>query len=133
MPGEITVNLINKAMHKNGWSTQKFLIDGFPRSDENYKGWCDIMGDSVDMKFVIFLECSEDKMIERIMKRSAESEVKRNDDNLDVLKKRFNTFREQSMPIVEIYRKEGKVKVIDANQGPESVYAQVKEALKEVL
>ena len=32
VPVEITVNLIKKAMLKNGWEAQKFLIDGFPRN-----------------------------------------------------------------------------------------------------
>ena len=32
VPVEITVNLIKKAMEKNGWSSKKFLIDGFPRN-----------------------------------------------------------------------------------------------------
>jgi UMP-CMP kinase len=32
VPAKITVNLIKKAMEKNGWNKNKFLIDGFPRS-----------------------------------------------------------------------------------------------------
>merc|ERR1712113_301037 len=44
VPVEITVNLIKKAMEKHGWSSKKYLIDGFPRNEENYNGWNDIMG-----------------------------------------------------------------------------------------
>ena len=57
-------------MQKNGWNKSKFLIDGFPRNNENQEGWNKVMSDLVDMKFVMFLECDEDKMIERICKRS---------------------------------------------------------------
>ena len=35
VPVEITVNLIKKAMEKQGWAKKKFLIDGFPRNQEN--------------------------------------------------------------------------------------------------
>ena len=53
------------------------------------------MGDHVDMKFVLFLDCSEETMIARITKRGEESgENKRNDDNLEVLQKRFGVFRD---------------------------------------
>jgi UMP-CMP kinase len=53
------------------------------------------MAADVDMKFVLFLDCSEDTMIERIQKRGEEQgENRRNDDNLDVLQKRFTTFHE---------------------------------------
>ena len=69
VPVEITVNLIKKAMQNNGWSQKKFLIDGFPRNEENQEGWVKHMGNEVDMKFVLFLECSEENMIDRINKR----------------------------------------------------------------
>mmetsp|Transcript_12349 Transcript_12349/g.19181 ORF Transcript_12349/g.19181 Transcript_12349/m.19181 type:complete len:200 (-) Transcript_12349:24-623(-) len=129
VPVEITVGLIKQAMEKNGWNKKKYLIDGFPRSEDNQSGWVKIMGEIVDMKFVLFLDCTEDKMIERVQKRGeAQGENKRNDDNLDVLKKRFNTFKEQSMPIVDMYAKNGQVKTIDANQEADEVYKQVIEA-----
>ena len=35
VPVDITVNLIKKAMEQNGWSETKFLIDGFPRNQDN--------------------------------------------------------------------------------------------------
>ena len=40
-----------------------------------------------NMKFVLFLECQEETMIERIHKRADEAgeEKRRNDDNLEVL------------------------------------------------
>ena len=41
-------------------STKKFLIDGFPRNEDNMVGWEKQMGDSVDIKFVLFLECPEE-------------------------------------------------------------------------
>jgi adenylate kinase family enzyme len=47
------------------------------------------------MKFVLFLDCSKETMIERIMKRAEEAgDEKRSDDNMDVLLKRFETFNE---------------------------------------
>lgn len=33
VPSEITVNLLRKAIHSSG--NHKFLIDGFPRNEEN--------------------------------------------------------------------------------------------------
>jgi len=39
VPIEITVQLIKKAMEKEGWASKMFLIDGFPRSEDNVLGW----------------------------------------------------------------------------------------------
>jgi hypothetical protein len=36
VPVEITVNLIKKAVEKAGGASKKFLIDGFPRNEDNY-------------------------------------------------------------------------------------------------
>ena len=66
VPVEITVNLIKKAMENSGWQHKKYLIDGFPRNDDNYQGWNSIMGDITDMRFVLFIECSKENMIARI-------------------------------------------------------------------
>ena len=55
-----------------------------------------VMGDEVDMQFVLFFECSEEVMLERIMKRGDEAAAsggtKRVDDNAESAKKRFATF-----------------------------------------
>ena len=126
VPVEITVNLIKNAIEKAGGPKKKFLIDGFPRNQDNYEGWNKVMGDYCDVKFVLFLDCEEQAMIDRINKRASESGAQvRNDDNIEVLKKRFQTFREQSMPIVQIYEKQSKVKKINSNQEPEKVYMDV--------
>jgi len=35
VPVDITVNLIKNAMEKLGWKEKRFLIDGFPRNEDN--------------------------------------------------------------------------------------------------
>jgi len=39
VPVEITCELIKQAMKKAGWADKKYLIDGFPRSEDNLLGW----------------------------------------------------------------------------------------------
>lgn len=48
------------------------------------------------------------------------------DDNEESIKKRFRTFVETSMPVVEHFEKEGKVVKVDATPEPEEVYKNVK-------
>jgi UMP-CMP kinase len=120
VPGIVTVKLLYKAMQKHGWASKRFLIDGFPRSEENQKFWLSEIGETVDMKFVLFLDCSEEEMIKRITKRGEEAGANRRaDDNLETLKKRFNTFREQSLPVIAFYEKLGRVRRVDATKSSE--------------
>ena len=89
------------------------------------------MGEEADMQFVLFLDCEESTMIERINKRSESAgDEKRNDDNMEVLLKRFKVFKEQSIPIVEIFDKVGKVRKINSNLSTNEVYDQVKQVFK---
>jgi len=88
-------------MKKMGWGAKRFLIDGFPRNQDNFDGWTRVIGDSVEMPFVIFVEADEETMIQRILERSKTSG--RNDDNIEALRKRFATFRNESLPIIEKY------------------------------
>ena len=38
----------------------KFLIDGFPRNENNLTGWQQQMGDKADVRLVLSFECSEE-------------------------------------------------------------------------
>ncbi len=113
-------------MEKQGWAAKKFLIDGFPRNRDNFDGWQRAMGDIVDVPFILFMDADEDTMINRIMERSKTSG--RNDDNIDSLRKRFDTFRKETMPIVEMFEEQGRAKRINALRSIDEVYADVKQA-----
>ena len=39
---------------------KKFLIDGFPRNEDNLQGWNRAMEGKADVKCVLFFECTED-------------------------------------------------------------------------
>jgi adenylate kinase family enzyme len=54
--------------------------------------------------------------------KAAGQEV-RKDDNLEALQKRFDTYKTQSMPIVEEFKKNGTEYEINASGGKDEVYA----------
>ena len=98
VPVEITINLLKTAMVKAGWATKKFLIDGFPRNEDNCSGWEKVVGDSAEVKGVIYFEVPEDVLEERIMQRAVSSG--RVDDTREAAKKRFLTYTTQTFPII---------------------------------
>ena len=36
-----------------------FLVDGFPRNQDNLDGWNSEMGDKSNVRFVLFFDCDE--------------------------------------------------------------------------
>ena len=43
------MNLLKQSMIDHGWQLKKFLIDGFPRNQDNLDGWEREMKDIVDI------------------------------------------------------------------------------------
>lgn len=129
VPSSITVNLLKRAMEDvyNGDNTKtKFLVDGFPRSAENVSVWEEHMPTSVaKLEFVLFLDCPEDVMTGRLLERAKTSG--RNDDNLETIRKRFKTFKELSMPIVDMFEKKGMVKTVMADKSVDDIYKEIEE------
>lgn len=80
-------------------------------------------------KFTLFFDCPEDVMTERLINRGKTSG--RADDNAESIKKRFKTFVETSMPVVDYFEKENKVVKIKAVKGPDDIYEEVKKFMGE--
>ena len=119
VPSEVTVNLLLKAMEESGKT--KFLIDGFPRNKENRDAWEKTAG--YDCDFVLFFDCPEAVMEKRLLGRNEG----RTDDNIETIKKRFHTFIESSMPVIDYYKGIDKVRSVDSDQSPDDVYKQTKD------
>ncbi|XP_022087760.1 UMP-CMP kinase-like isoform X2 [Acanthaster planci] len=126
VPVEITVGLLEKAM--NASSVQKFLIDGFPRNEDNLSGWQKTMDDKTDVRFVLFFECSKDVCVERCLERGKTSG--RDDDNIASLEKRFVTYVDHTKPIIDQYDEKGMVRTINADVGIDQVFEDVKKVFK---
>ena len=60
-------------------------------------------------------------MIKRIQKRAGESDVVRSDDNMEILRHRFHTYKNETEPVIEYYEKMNKVYRIDANRSANEV------------
>jgi len=129
VPSEITVGLLVKAMTKQKDDGKTcFLIDGFPRNLGNDQSWDQVVGDGADVLGVLFYEASEVEMEKRLLDRGATSG--RVDDNLESIKKRFKTYLEETMPIVEKYQAKGLVYTINGMPPAEDVWAVTEEVIQ---
>ncbi|KAM3134897.1 hypothetical protein pb186bvf_013066 [Paramecium bursaria] len=95
-------------------SSNPFLIDGFPRNQDNYDCWIRAMKNLINFKKLIHIKCDEQHMIDRIKQRSKQS--KRSDDDLLILKKRFETYKIQTLPIIELHRRHDLLLEVNGNQ-----------------
>jgi UMP-CMP kinase len=128
VPMEVTVKLLENAMRakldKNG--TGKFLIDGFPRKMDQAVFFEETVCPS---KYTVFLDCPEDLMRERLLNRGKTSG--RSDDNEESIIKRFKTFVNTSMPVVEHFSQQGRVIKVPADGTVDDVYEKLVKSLAE--
>eukprot|EP00127_Corallochytrium_limacisporum_P003678 Clim_evm10s152 gene=Clim_evmTU10s152 len=127
VPVEITVQLLKNAMEASDKS--KFLIDGFPRNNDNLDGWYKVMGDAANVEAVLFFDCPEETCLERALKRGETSG--RTDDNVESWRKRYRTFVNDSLPIVNVFKEKGIVHNISSVPSPDEVFVEVTKVLKE--
>ncbi|KAJ3677105.1 hypothetical protein LUZ60_002829 [Juncus effusus] len=118
VPSEVTIKLLQKAIMESG--NEKFLIDGFPRNEENRAAFERVTG--IVPEFVLFFDCSEEEMERRLLGRNQG----RVDDNIETIRKRFNVFSESSLPVIQYYESLGKVKKIDAAKPISEVFEDVR-------
>ncbi|SPO00816.1 related to UMP-CMP kinase [Cephalotrichum gorgonifer] len=135
VPMEVTIKLLQNAMddvlaeqQKSGVAKGKggrFLIDGFPRKmDQAIK----FEEDVCRAKLVLFYDCPEDVMEKRLLERGKTSG--REDDNAESIRKRFRTFVETSMPVVDLYESEGRLVRISAAPPPDAVFKDTAEKIE---
>ncbi|KAG5182626.1 adenylate kinase-domain-containing protein [Tribonema minus] len=129
VPVELSLGLLRKAMIASGGT--RFLIDGFPRNQDNLDGWERIMGKEADVTCVLFLECPESVLEARLLHRGLSSG--RSDDNLESARKRFRTYVETTLPVVEHFQSCGLVRRVDGSQDMDTVFANTCAALSDAM
>ena len=92
-----------------------FLIDGFPRNEDNLQGWTKVMGDKVNLQCVLFFHCTQEICTARCLGRGAAGSG-RTDDNEESLKKRFVTYENATMPIIKLFEEKNLVRTLDATK-----------------
>lgn len=144
VPMEVTIGLLRNAIqkaiesnntsNKEGWGHGhgRFLIDGFPRKLDQLLKFeetvrrlysCQV----VPAQLTLFLYCTEEVMLKRLLQRGETSG--RADDNIESIKKRFRTFVDTSMPVVDCLRKRDVVAEVDATKPVDDVYEHISQAM----
>jgi UMP-CMP kinase len=133
VPAKITCGLQKKCMQKNQGDYEYYLCDGFPRNEENLKGFQEIFGKEIEISGVLYIDCSEEECIKRIKGRNEQLAQKRIDDNIESIKKRFKVMNEETIPNLENFKKFTKVWMVDGGKAKDAVFTEIDNILKDVL
>jgi adenylate kinase family enzyme len=82
----------------------------------------------VDVKHVVVLECAVGNVYGRIAGNSGGDRTDRNDDSIEMIRKKLEIFRSHTAPLIDYYERKGihAIRVrVDAASSPLDVYSEV--------
>lgn len=131
VPDEVVVTLLKHTMERLTRTTGRtnFLVDGFPRSLSNLEAWYEAFGRETELPPMMYFECPYAVLEKRILGRAPYSG--RSDDSVESVRRRFDTFKAETLPTVEFMKRNSRCVEIDTSQDRQSVYALVARQLAE--
>ena len=137
VPDELVINLLKERIAKRDCKSG-FILDGFPRTIPQAEALDEVANIDCALAIEIPFEMIEKRMTGRrvclrcgatyhvdanpprlagICDICGDKLIIRSDDQPDVVRRRHETYREQTEPLIGYYQKQGKLKTIDGTQG----------------
>jgi adenylate kinase len=119
VPDEVVLKIITDYLSKEQYS-KGYILDGFPRTVPQAKKF----SNGVDK--VIYLEVSDKEALWRISGRVSDRE----DETLMAIRKRIELFHQETKPVVQYYKQQGKLLLVDGEQSIDQVFKSILKGLK---
>jgi adenylate kinase len=153
---EIMLGIISERLAEPD-AEEGFILDGFPRTEQQALDLSELLDELgkpldaavlMDVDFDILMKrltgrrtCSlTGKLLNIYFSPAAEIDaclkaggqlIQRDDDNEDTIRKRLEVYRQQTEPLIEYYRKRGRLKTVDADGSIDQVYARLSDVLQD--
>lgn len=146
VPDELVVNMVKKRLENE----KGYLFDGFPRTIDQAKA----LGEAIELDHVIYIKIDKSEAVRRLSARRVCSDCgkiyntlfkppseegicdscggelyQRDDDKPDVIRDRFETYLEETAPLIDYYEKRGLLERIDGEQEPDRVHTELRKAI----
>ncbi len=134
VPDELTVKLwdehIDKMVDAGRFKPDidLLVLDGIPRNVRQ----AELMEVHIDVERVFHLTCPDREKLFTRLKKRALKDNRLDDANEEVIKKRLQTYENESRPLLDYYRPRGIVQIIDATQPPVAVLREVLSGIVEL-
>jgi adenylate kinase len=149
VPDEVVTRMIEGKIQATAKSNKGYMFDGFPRTNIQAVDLDKVLftnGLSVD--FALYMEASVEIVLQRLTGRRVcrnkecgalyhvknmppktegicdkcgDTLFQRSDDNVETISKRMTVYNDQTAPIVEHYKSQGKLKIVNADNGADDV------------
>ena len=153
VPDEITIGMVKERLGQADCANG-YLLDGFPRTVVQAEALDGFSSIDVVVNFIVADDviikrlsnrrsCATCNTIYNLVTRPPKEEGKcdkdggelcqRDDDTPEVISKRLATYREQTAPLIDFYKKKGNLMEIDAERLPDEIAEEVIRKLEEKI
>jgi adenylate kinase len=130
VPDEVVIAMVEERIRRAD-AAVGFLLDGFPRTVAQAKALDDALSaDGRAIDAVVRLLVDDDELVARLLRRA--DEQGRSDDTRDVIERRLAVYREETEPLVELYRERSLLRDVDGKGDIAEVRGRVRATLRDV-
>lgn len=131
IPDELIINILEKKVDEN-INAEGILYDGFPRTVKQAEA-LDVMFEKKGLKLDTFLclTADHDTLVARLLNRAKDS-GRADDADVNVIENRIKVYNEQTLPVAEYYKNQGKSVEINGIGEITDIFNTISEAIDKV-
>lgn len=124
VPDEVVIGMIDSCIEKHA-DSKGFLFDGFPRTVAQAEALDKLLSfrkTAIDK--VIALDVNESELVSRLLKRG-ETSSRSDDSDENVIRRRFDVYRQETEPVAEYYREQNKLESVEGVGGIDDIFQKI--------
>jgi adenylate kinase len=121
VPDDIVIAMVRERLFEPD-AACGFLLDGFPRTAPQAEALDGVLSDR-PLEAVVNIEVDEEELVSRMLARG------RADDTEETVRNRFVVYRDQTLPLIEHYDRQGLIRTVDGMGSIDEVFARICRAL----
>jgi len=132
IPDELMIDILSHILDNEPAAERGVIFDGFPRTINQAKALTRMLAShGSKVHAVVGLEVDDNELVDRLIKRGEQSG--RADDNLETIKQRLHVYHNQTQPLMDYYKHEGKYHSIHGSGSIDSIFENIKASLNRAL
>lgn len=129
IPDDLMVDILASEFDRLRPESKGFIFDGFPRTISQAEALKKMLEDrGEEVHSVIGLEVADEELMERLIKRGAESG--RSDDNPETIGNRLKVYHSTTSPLRDYYTAEGTYRAIQGSGRVDEIFSRITEAIE---
>lgn len=126
VPDDVIIGMVRSELEAAG--EIRFLLDGFPRTAAQAAALDALLAElGASVTAAVAIEADDDELVRRMLNRAREEG--RSDDNEETIRNRMAVYHRQTKPLLDYYRGQGKLRLVDGIGGVDEVTERIRQVL----